>query len=166
MCFCRSLVLKRRGLYKPRRNPFVQEIHANRSDLAGNGLIGIPPSLSNNRNNVPAVITGSAEQSFNCPVNLRVCGEERRNHNRGQFLLWCLHIVLIFYFPTNPYLYTSNIPHTYHIAKFIFMKSKTSFTLSEETLRLLKLIADKENRSQANMIEVLVQAAAKERKIK
>lgn len=45
-------------------------------------------------------------------------------------------------------------------------KQKTSFTLSEESLRLLKLLAEKNDRSQANMLETLIKEAAKKEKIK
>ena len=45
-------------------------------------------------------------------------------------------------------------------------KQKTSFTLSEESLKLLKLLAEKNDRSQASMIEVLIKEAAKKQKIK
>lgn len=40
-------------------------------------------------------------------------------------------------------------------------KQKTSFTLSEEALRLLKMLSEKNDRSQANMIEFLIKEAAK-----
>jgi hypothetical protein len=42
-------------------------------------------------------------------------------------------------------------------------KTPTSFHLSEETRRLIKLLADSELRSQANMIEVLVKAEARKK---
>lgn len=45
-------------------------------------------------------------------------------------------------------------------------KIRTSFALSEETLQLLKKLADKLTRSQANTIEILVKEAAKKEKIK
>lgn len=45
-------------------------------------------------------------------------------------------------------------------------KQKTSFTLSEESLKLLKLLAEKNDRSQASMLEVLIKEAAKKEKIK
>lgn len=45
-------------------------------------------------------------------------------------------------------------------------KQKTSFTLSEDVTRLLKLLAEKLDRSQANTLEVLIKEAAKKEKIK
>lgn len=39
-------------------------------------------------------------------------------------------------------------------------KKRTSFALSEETINLLAAMAEKENRSQANMLEVLVKEKA------
>lgn len=45
-------------------------------------------------------------------------------------------------------------------------KKRTSFALSEEVLALLVKLAEKNNRSQANMLEELVRAAAKEQKVK
>lgn len=44
-------------------------------------------------------------------------------------------------------------------------KIRTSFALSEETLKLLKALAEKANRSQANMLEVLISEAAKKEKV-
>ena len=44
-------------------------------------------------------------------------------------------------------------------------KNKTSFTLSEDALKLLKIIADKHGRSQANMIETLIKEQATKDKI-
>jgi len=46
------------------------------------------------------------------------------------------------------------------------MKIKTSFTLSEESIELLKKLADKNGRSSANMIEQLIKEAAIKDKIK
>jgi predicted DNA-binding protein len=40
-------------------------------------------------------------------------------------------------------------------------KKRTSYALSEEVLKLLKELAEKNNRSQANMIEELILKAAK-----
>ncbi len=40
-------------------------------------------------------------------------------------------------------------------------KKRTSFSLSESALELLKKLADKENRSSANMLETLILDAAK-----
>lgn len=40
-------------------------------------------------------------------------------------------------------------------------KKRTSFALSEKTLEQLKKLADKENRSMANMIEVLLDEETK-----
>ena len=45
-------------------------------------------------------------------------------------------------------------------------KIKTSFSLSQETLDLLKLLSEKDKRSMASMLEVLVEQAAKKEKIK
>ncbi len=45
-------------------------------------------------------------------------------------------------------------------------KKITSFSLNEDTLTLLKKLAEKNNRSQANMLEVLITDAAKKEKIK
>jgi len=45
-------------------------------------------------------------------------------------------------------------------------KQKTSFSLSEEALRLLKLLAEKHDRSQANMLEYLIKDTAKKKKPK
>lgn len=45
-------------------------------------------------------------------------------------------------------------------------KKPTSFSLSEEVIDLLKKLAAKHDRSQANMIEVLIKEAAKKEKIK
>lgn len=45
-------------------------------------------------------------------------------------------------------------------------KIPTSFKLSDRTKELLRLIAEDDNRSMANMIEVLVEAEAKRRGIK
>lgn len=45
-------------------------------------------------------------------------------------------------------------------------KIRTSFALSEEVLRLLKLLAEKLNRSQANTLEELVKDASKVHKVK
>jgi predicted DNA-binding protein len=44
-------------------------------------------------------------------------------------------------------------------------KQKTSFTLSEDALKLLKSLADKLGRSQANTIEYLIKEAAIKEKI-
>lgn len=44
-------------------------------------------------------------------------------------------------------------------------KIKTSFTLSQEAIDLLKLLATKNDRSGASMIEVLIKDAAKKEKI-
>ncbi len=38
-------------------------------------------------------------------------------------------------------------------------KQKTSFTLSADTIRLLKLLAEKNDRSASNMIEILIKEA-------
>lgn len=45
-------------------------------------------------------------------------------------------------------------------------KKRTSFALSNEALELLKALAEKDNRSQANMLEILIIEAAKKMKIK
>lgn len=45
-------------------------------------------------------------------------------------------------------------------------KSKVSFTLSEEAVKLLKLLAEKNERSMASMVEVLIKDAAKREKIR
>jgi len=45
-------------------------------------------------------------------------------------------------------------------------KKRTSFSLSESALELLKKLAEKENRSGANMIETLIFDAAKRGYIK
>lgn len=45
-------------------------------------------------------------------------------------------------------------------------KKVTSFSLNEETLLLLKKLAEKHDRSQANMLDVLIKEAAKKEKIK
>jgi hypothetical protein len=45
-------------------------------------------------------------------------------------------------------------------------KKRTSFSLSDEALELLKIMADKNERSQANMLEVLIKDAAIKEKIK
>ena len=45
-------------------------------------------------------------------------------------------------------------------------KKITSFSLDETTLKLLKLLAEKEERSQANMLQVLIKEAALKAKIK
>jgi hypothetical protein len=45
-------------------------------------------------------------------------------------------------------------------------KKITSFSLNEETLSLLKKLAEKNDRSQANMLDVLIKEAAKKEKIK
>lgn len=44
-------------------------------------------------------------------------------------------------------------------------KKRTSFALSESALELLKKLADKENRSSANMIETLIIEDAKRKGI-
>jgi predicted transcriptional regulator len=44
-------------------------------------------------------------------------------------------------------------------------KTRTSFALSDEALRLLKLLAEKNDRSQANMLEQLIKEAAAKQKI-
>ena len=44
-------------------------------------------------------------------------------------------------------------------------KKITSFSLDEETLKLLKLLAEKEERSQANMLQVLIKEASAKAKI-
>lgn len=44
-------------------------------------------------------------------------------------------------------------------------KKKTSFTLSDEVLILLKKLSEIKERSQANTIEVLIKEAAKKEKI-
>lgn len=46
------------------------------------------------------------------------------------------------------------------------MKKRTSFSLFPEALTLLKKLAEKNDRSQASMLEVLIKQAAKEQKIK
>lgn len=45
-------------------------------------------------------------------------------------------------------------------------KQKTSYTLSEEVLKLLKLLSEKHGRSQANMIETLIKEQATRDNIK
>jgi hypothetical protein len=45
-------------------------------------------------------------------------------------------------------------------------KKITSFSLDGETLKLLKLLSEKEERSQANMLQVLIKEAAAKAKIK
>lgn len=40
-------------------------------------------------------------------------------------------------------------------------KKRTSFALSEDVIKLLKLLAEKNNRSSANMLEELVRSQAK-----
>jgi hypothetical protein len=45
-------------------------------------------------------------------------------------------------------------------------KKITSFSLNEETLLLLKKLSEKNDRSQANMLDVLIKEAAKKEKIK
>lgn len=45
-------------------------------------------------------------------------------------------------------------------------KLRTSFALSQEALSLLKKLAEKNERSQASMLEVLIKEAAKKEKIK
>lgn len=45
-------------------------------------------------------------------------------------------------------------------------KIRTSFSLSQEALYLLKLLAEKNERSQANMLEILIKESAKKEKIK
>jgi predicted DNA-binding protein len=44
-------------------------------------------------------------------------------------------------------------------------KLRTSFALSAEVIELLKKLAEKNNRSQANMIEELIKEAAKKEKL-
>ncbi len=44
-------------------------------------------------------------------------------------------------------------------------KQRTSFALSEEALKLLKTLAEKNERSQANMLEILIKEAAKKHKL-
>lgn len=46
------------------------------------------------------------------------------------------------------------------------MKKRTSFYLSEQTIALLKELAAKQDRSQAYIIEKLIEAAAKDLNIK
>ena len=50
--------------------------------------------------------------------------------------------------------------------KINMAKKVTSFSLNEETLLLLKKLAEKHDRSQANMLDVLIKEAAKKEKIK
>ncbi len=45
-------------------------------------------------------------------------------------------------------------------------KQRTSFALSRDALSLLKKLADKNTRSQASMIEILIREAAKLEKLK
>jgi hypothetical protein len=45
-------------------------------------------------------------------------------------------------------------------------KQRTSFALSEDTLKLLAKLADKNLRSMASMVEVLILEAAKKEKLK
>lgn len=45
-------------------------------------------------------------------------------------------------------------------------KKRTSFYISEETILLLKKLAEKDDRSQAYMIEKLVKEAAQKQKVK
>ena len=45
-------------------------------------------------------------------------------------------------------------------------KIRTSFALSEEALNLLKQLAEKDDRSQAGMLEVLIKEAAIKNKLK
>jgi hypothetical protein len=45
------------------------------------------------------------------------------------------------------------------------MKLRTSFSLDENVLALLKKLAEKNNRSQANQLEELIKEAAKKSKI-
>jgi predicted DNA-binding protein len=44
-------------------------------------------------------------------------------------------------------------------------KKRTSFSISDEALELLKKLAEKNDRSQANMLEILIKEAAKKEKI-
>lgn len=46
------------------------------------------------------------------------------------------------------------------------MKKRTSFYLSDETIKLLKKLSKKDDRSQAYIIEKLIEDAAKRAKIK
>jgi predicted DNA-binding protein len=46
------------------------------------------------------------------------------------------------------------------------MKKRTSFYLSDTTIELLKKLAEKDDRSQAYIIEKLIEEAAKKAKIK
>lgn len=46
------------------------------------------------------------------------------------------------------------------------VKKRTSFALSEEAIKALKLLAEKNKRSSANMLELLILEAAKKEKIK
>lgn len=45
-------------------------------------------------------------------------------------------------------------------------KKITSFSLDEDILKLLKTLADKENRSMANMLQILIKEAATKSKVK
>lgn len=45
-------------------------------------------------------------------------------------------------------------------------KKITSFSLDESTLKLLKKLSEKENRSMANMLQILITEAAKKENIK
>lgn len=45
-------------------------------------------------------------------------------------------------------------------------KIKTSFSLSSESINLLKLLSEKNNRSQANMLEILIKERCEKEKIK
>lgn len=45
-------------------------------------------------------------------------------------------------------------------------KKRTSFSLSDESLALLKKLSEKNGRSQANIIEILIKESAEKNKIK
>jgi hypothetical protein len=55
--------------------------------------------------------------------------------------------------------YTINIPYIYRMSKQN-PKKKTSFSISENVDKLLAKLADKNSRSKASMLEVLIKEAA------
>ena len=55
----------------------------------------------------------------------------------------------------------TNVIHRIHISNTIMAKTPTSFRLSEKAKALLSKLAERENRSETNMIEVLILEKAK-----
>ena len=90
-----------------------------------------------------------------CPYNQNT---EQRAY-RTCVRLYQFYVPFIYYICNKV---TTLLPHI----ALTMAKSRTSFSLSAESLEMLKKLAEKNNRSQANMLEILISDAAEKMKIK